>query len=260
MRTLCIIVFLLVASLVKSQNTTLIQNRNFRADELKHNLNSSGDSLILKGLRSIIKVTISNDDFSKTFRPIDKDAKIPLEGIPLGRFTTEVQLDNKLIIITLLRHETIESISRPLVSLNVQPPSQTELIAQHKANGITNETSEDGLNQNEGDLNENEGDLNQNEVREVRFYWIVNLINKGQSSSRIKKLAELETVKRFIRKHEIDHRTKSGMYNELTIWEVYDTSKFMRYKRINPDYATTKHSDFFNTHPFYQVLGKGTPE
>jgi hypothetical protein len=267
MKTLCIIVFLLLASFATSQNTTLIQNRNFRAAELKHNLNSSGDSLILEGLRSIIKVVISNDNFSKTFRVVNKNAKIPLVGIPLGRFTTEVQLDDKLIIITLLRHETIEFISKPLASLSEQPTSQTELIAQHRGNGMTTETSgtdlnqnEGDLNQNEGDLNQNEGDLNQNEKREIRFYWIVNFINKGQSSRKVKKLADLETVKRLIRKHEIDHKTKSGMYNELSIWEVYDTSKFMRYKRMNPDYATAKNSDYFNTRPFYQVLSKGLTE
>jgi hypothetical protein len=260
MKTLCIIVFLLLASFATSQNTTLIQNRNFRAAELKHNLNSSGDSLILEGLRSIIKVVISNDNFSKTFRVVNKNAKIPLVGIPLGRFTTEVQLDDKLIIITLLRHETIEFISKPLASLSEQPTSQTELIAQHRGNGMTTETSGTDLNQNEGDLNQNEGDLNQNEKREIRFYWIVNFINKGQSSRKVKKLADLETVKRLIRKHEIDHKTKSGMYNELSIWEVYDTSKFMRYKRMNPDYATAKNSDYFNTRPFYQVLSKGLTE
>ncbi len=254
MKTLCIIIFLLVASFATSQNTTLIQNRNYRAAELKHSLNSSGDSLILEGLRNIYNVVIFNDNFTKTFTVENKSTKIPLADIPLGRFTTEVELDKKLIVMTLLRHKIIESISKPLVSLSdQQPTSQTELIPQHRGNAMTTETSG-------ADLNQNEGDLNQNEVREVRFYWIINVINKGQSSRKVMKLGELETVKRLIRKHEIDHKTKSGMYNELSIWEVYDTSKFMKYKRMNPDYATTINSDCFNTRPFYQVLSKGITE
>ena len=254
MKTLCIIVFLLVASFATSQNTTLIQNRNYRAAELKHSLNSSGDSLILEGLRNIYNVVIFNDNFTKTFTVENKSTKIPLADIPLGRFTTEVELDKKLIVMTLLRHKIIESISKPLVSLSEQQPtSQTELTAQNRGNGMTTKTSG-------ADLNKNEGDLNQNEGRAVRYYWIVNFINKGQSSRKIMKLGDLETVKRLIRKHEIDHKTKSGMNNELSIWEVYDTSKFMRYKRMHPDYATAKNSDSFNTRPFYQLLSKGIPQ
>ncbi len=150
MKTLCIIVFLLVASFATSQNTTLIQNRNYRAAELKHNLNSSGDSLILEGLRSIHKVVIFNDNFTKTFTVEDKNTKIPLVDLPLGRFTTEVELDKKLIVMTLLRHTTIDTSSKPLVSLSEQQPtSQTELTAQNRGNGMTTKTSGADLNKNE---------------------------------------------------------------------------------------------------------------
>ena len=266
MRTLCITAVLLVAYFANSQNSTLIQNRNFRASELKHNLSSSGDSLILDGLRSIIKVTISNDSFSKTFRVVNKKISIPLDGIPVGRFTTEVQLDNKLIIITLLRHKTIDATSNALMSLSNKSSIKTDLTQPHRMANLSSLNSESTLNENEG-LKTNEGlnesndvntnkNLDKNKARAVRFYWIVNYINKGHSSRKLMKLADLETVKRFIYKHEIDHRTKSGMHNELTIWEVYDTSEFMKFKRMNPDYATAKNSDCFNTQPFYQLLSK----
>ena len=260
MRTLCITACLFVAYFANSQNTTLIQNRNFRALELKHHLNNSRDSLILEGVRDIIKVTISNDSFSKVFRVVNKKTKIPLAGMPLGRFTTEVQLDNKLIIITLLRHKTLNAISESLVSPNTPITTSNNLTPPHRAATLSNLASESVVNENEGsnkneDLDKNEA-LDKNKPRVIRFYWVVNFINKGQSSTKLMKLADLETVNRFIRKHEVDHRTKSGMHNELTIWEVYDTSEFMKFKRMNPDYATAKSSDSFNTRPFYKSLSK----
>ncbi|MDP5082599.1 MAG: hypothetical protein NWP87_08090 [Winogradskyella sp.] len=266
MRKLCIVVFLLVANFASSQNTTLIKNRNFRAAELKHDLNSRGDTLVLEGIRDIIKVVISNDSFHKSFPIVNKKTKIPLVDLPLGRFTTEVKLENKLIILTLLRHKPIDPHPNASISLSNTHSIETDLKLPRIIANNSSMNSDVALNENEGlntheSLNANEGlnkaeDLDENKTREVRFYWIVNYINKGQSSQKLMKIADLETVKRFIRKHEIDHRTKSGIMNELTIWEVYDTSKFMKFKRLNPDYANAKNSDCFNTTPFYQLLSK----
>ena len=189
-----------------------------------------------------------------------------MADIPVGRFTTEVRLDNKLIILTLLRHQTIEASSNKLVSLNNKPSSAGDSRPPYRIANISRSDSETDINKHQGlnnyeglneskDLNKKE-DLDKHKVREVRFYWIENYINNGQSSRKLLRIADLETVKRFIRKHEIDHRTKSGKQNELTIWEVYDTSKFMKFKRLNPDYATIQSADSFNTTPFYKLLSK----
>ncbi|BAO74925.1 hypothetical protein [Winogradskyella sp. PG-2] len=68
------------------------------------------------------------------------------------------------------------------------------------------------------------------------------------------KIGDRETVSKIIKQNKIDHKTKSGKYNELTIWEVYDTTKFMRFKRQNPDYANAENADCFNVIPFFQAL------
>jgi len=60
MRILYTIVFLLLTTSIYGQKSTLLQNINVRAKELKHSLNKTGDSLILEGERTIYKVEIFN--------------------------------------------------------------------------------------------------------------------------------------------------------------------------------------------------------
>jgi hypothetical protein len=243
MKQSCSILFLLLALVVKSQNSTLIQNINYRAAELTHHLNTLGDSLILEGSRTISKVEIFNDNFTKTFTVENNKTIIPLADIPIGRFVTEVELEEKLIIITLLRHETIDATAQPLMRLSDNATIQNELDIEHTLN--RKHVTDKSLNRK----------INKNAGEKVRFYWIVNTVNMGQSSRKVMKFGDLETVKTLIRKHETDHKTKYGQFNDLTIWEVYDTTKFLRYKRSNPDYASTETSDFFNTRPFYHLMG-----
>jgi hypothetical protein len=243
MKLFCITTFLLLTTVVNSQNSTLIQNINYRASELTHYLNTVGDSLILEGSRNISKVEIFNGNFNKTFTVENNKTVIPLGDIPVGRFVTEVELEEKLIIITLLRHNTIVTSAQPLMGLNTKIKIRSDLDIQHPANGnhITAETLNRELNKNTGKV--------------VRFYWIVNTVNMGQSSRKIMKFGNLETVITLIRKHETDHKTKYGQLNDLTIWEIYDTTSFLRYKRMHPNYANTETSDCFNTRPFYNLLG-----
>lgn len=108
MKTLYTSVFLLLASLVYGQKSTLYQNVNVRAKELKHNLNRTGDSLILKCERTIYEVVIFNDDFERVVRVRDKETIIPIADVPVGRFIVEALLSDKLIVITLLRNEPFE--------------------------------------------------------------------------------------------------------------------------------------------------------
>ena len=234
---------MVMATAVAGQNSTLIQNINFRADELKHNLNMTGDTILLKGSRNIAKVDIYNDDFNTSFNVDNTNASIPLIDIPIGRYVTEVHVEEKRIIITLLRHNTIEVNAEPLVALSNAAHMKNDLEVANLAKETVLTTSKERV-------------IHHNAGKKVRMYWIVNIINMGQSSRKIMKMGDLKTVKNLIRKHEIDHRTKYGQLNDLTIWEVYDTSKFMRYKRQNRDYAKTESSEFFNTRPFYQLLGK----
>lgn len=114
MKILHILVFLLLTSSVYGQKSTLIQNVNVRAKELKHSLNKTGDSLILEGERTIYKVVIFNKDYEQSLTVKDSKIIIPLNNIPVGRFVIEAAMPDRLIVITLLRNEAIRSaINKP---------------------------------------------------------------------------------------------------------------------------------------------------
>jgi hypothetical protein len=119
------IICLLLTAIVYGQKSTLIQNYNPRAKDLKHHLNKTEDSLILESNRLIEKVGIFNSAFEKKLYLYKNKVKISLKDVPVGRFVTEVKYDDKLILITLIRHKAFgkktkivstEELERPIVS------------------------------------------------------------------------------------------------------------------------------------------------
>ena len=105
-----ILVFMFLMLVSYGQKSTLLQNINFRAKELKHGLNEVGDSLILASDKTIHSVEIFNQDFEKIVDVGANETKIPLTGTPLGRLVVQARMPDKRIIMTLLRHEEIENI------------------------------------------------------------------------------------------------------------------------------------------------------
>lgn len=233
------ILFLFLTLSTYSQNSTLLQNINYRASELKHGLNKTSDTLILEGERIIDKVEIFNNDFQRTFIVDNKKTKIPLADIPVGRFVTEVKVKDKLIIITLLRHKILNDLEAEYNSEKYT--STNELTLQNHAEGKVLSAA------NTKEI------LEKPPIKVVKFYWIVKYINKGHSSSKKMRIGDKEVVDRMIAQHKIDLKSKAGKRNKLTIWEVYDTSAFLRYKNQNPDFASTTESDCFNVVPFYKT-------
>ena len=245
MTRLLTILFMSLALYTYGQKSTLLKNVNYRASELYHSLNKTGDTLILRGERIIDKVEIFNNNFQKTYIVNGFDKKIPLEEIPNGRFVTEVKVKDKLIIITLLRHDNVEEENQK--SIEIETNEKNSIFGQSnyqsKAHGKT--ASETKIKES----------LNKTSTQPVRFYWIVKHINKGHSSSKKMRIGDKEIVDKMIAQHKIDLKSKTGKHNTLTIWEVYDTSKFLRFKRHNPNYASIKEADCFNTDPFYKSEG-----
>lgn len=229
------LVLLFLTALMYGQNSTLFQNINVRANELKHHLNETGDSLLLNGKRKIHFVDIFNSDFEKRFIVNNKAASIPLKDIPVGRYTTEVKLNNKLIIITLIRNKPI------LVT--------SEFIDSSYYESETFESTK-GFNIDAGKRIENI----ESQKRKVTRYWIVNRIKNGNSSRIIRRIGDKNIVDKMIAQNKLDMKTRLGKFNVLTIWEVYDTSLFMKFKRLNPDYANADTSNSFNTSPYYNTL------
>lgn len=250
------IICMLLTTLTYGQKSTLFKNINVRANELQHRLNSTGDTLLLEGQRSIERVDIFNSDFEKSFNVNTKKARIPLSEIPVGRFVTEVKLHGKLIIITLLRHEPIKNVliteNKPIISSLTALKEKDE----KEAKIATVLDSDKASKENEATYN-TEGVLPANgkfvkpldNIR--RHYWIIHKINNGHRSRKITRMGDQEVVAQMIKQNEVDLRTKSGKYNQLTIWEVYDTRKFYMYKRRNPDLKAETSSAFFNTTPLY---------
>jgi len=240
MKNALAILCLLFAVLVYGQKSTLLQNYNPRAKELKHSLNKTEDTLILKGKQMINKVGIFNKDFEKTITVNNRNVKIPLQDIPVGRFVTEVRVEGKLIIITLLRHEAF---NKPKIVLNeeVEKPSITDEIVTETTIKISGITSSNGKSKVEN-------------VNTKKYFWIVQNINNGHKSRKFMRFGDKKIVNKMIEQNKLDLKTKSGKLNELIIWEVYDTSKFTIYKKTNPDCKNTLESDFFNTTPYYNTL------
>lgn len=240
-RLLTALPILLFATCMYGQKSILLKNINYRASELYHSLNESGDTLILRGERTIDKVEIFNNNFQKAYIVNSLDTKIPLDNIPTGRFVTEVKVKDKLIIITLLRHDALEEEQE---ITEVETNEQNSIFGQS-----TYENKSEGKSIPEYKIEETPS---KPITKPVKFYWIVKHINKGHSSSKKMRIGDKEIVDQMIAQHMIDLKSKAGKNNQLTIWEVYDTSKFLRFKRQNPDYATVEKAESFNTDPFYK--------
>jgi len=241
MRLLLLSFMMLMTMVTYAQKSTLIKNINPRAKELNHSLNTVGDTLILISKRTINKVDIFNKNFEKTFSVKNDTAKIALNSIPVGRFVTEVKFYDKLIVITLLRHEVIDTpVKTEVKNSKKDNMNEKTLISHQQAKGkvLISETKKQKAKPQP--------------TKTVGLYWVVNTINQGISSRKIMRIADKETVANMIKKNKIDLKTKSGKLNNLTVWEVYDTSEFMRLKRQNPDYADAKDADCFNTIPYYK--------
>ncbi|MCA0133294.1 hypothetical protein [Winogradskyella alexanderae] len=226
------LVFLALTVSTYGQKSTLIQNVNYRAQELHHTLNESGDSLKLAANRKIHSVTIFNSNFERQFSVNKNAISIPLQEIPVGRYTTEVKLNGKLIIITLLRDQPILT-KRSYASSNVNQSESFE--------------SSEGLNRAAGKT------LDKPTNKNIVSYWIVSKIQNGNSSRLIRRAGDINVVKELIEQNKLDTQTRIGKFNELTVWEIYDKSEFMKLKRINPDYASVTHSSSFNVNPYYKT-------
>jgi len=87
--------------------------------------------------------------------------------------------------------------------------------------------------------------------KKQKFYWTLNEVNNGNSSSKTMKLVNQESLDRMILKNKVEQNRAEGKLNELIAWEVYNTSKFMKQQVSDNSYMFSQASDFFNTAPYY---------
>lgn len=264
------------------QTTTLFQNINFRAKELKHSLNTTGDSLILEGERTIYKVQIFNSDFDQTIAVEDSKVKIPLNEIPVGRYVVEATLKNKLIVLTLLRNESLSpendiassekktslfGDSTPITvehsTLNKTKPVAPRLVVVQKtdtpskkdtiiADVEKSEPNSENETESEESLTTTETLITNPGHKKVQSYWVIYKTNNAYGAGTVKRFADQELVNQMIENIHLDKRTIAGKHNELTIWEVYDVSKFVKYK-IKKTNSLNDRADCFNSTPYFKV-------
>ncbi len=101
---LCVIViFLLMSNSNFAQEetyTTIRKNVNSLAVDLDHNLSNTQDSLLLENKFLFKKVRFLNKTTEKVFnfKPAVKSAKIPLDQLPVGKYTVMFYQADKIIV------------------------------------------------------------------------------------------------------------------------------------------------------------------
>ncbi|WP_458627690.1 hypothetical protein [Winogradskyella sp. PC D3.3] len=287
MRQLYFIVLLFLSSLVYGQKSVLLQNVNNRAKELQHRLNKTEDSILFTAERTIYEIMVFNDDFERIIKVKDSEAKISIADIPVGRYAIEVVLKDKLIIITLLRNETYDlKESKPIITNLETKKAEPKLVAHQKPYKSVNlpQTTPFGSENDSGQtnlrlpgkketptvfahpssLNEDINPKIQSESKKNLSvstnanakYWVLYQTNNGSGSEKILKMADQKTVDRMIQKIEIDLKTKTGRFNQLTVWQIYNPTNFVRHKRKNGHNYMNVASDSFNPKPYYQIDNK----
>ncbi|NRD21656.1 hypothetical protein HNV10_00280 [Winogradskyella litoriviva] len=243
-KTISILLILLSSITCYGQKFTLVQNTNPKARELKHSLNQSKDSLLLECEQKIIKVEFFNEDFDKIVIVEDLKTKISLEEFPIGKFIIEAQLTDKIILIDLIRHEEY----KPKNLTNINEPAEGKgMMLDETLTVIKNAPNKSIAYMLTRD------DAKQKKVSNIKFYWVISQTNNKTGSTKTMKLVDQNSVDRLILKHKVELNSDCGRLNELTIWEVYNTTEFMENQVSNPDFVYSSTTDSFNNIPYYST-------
>ncbi|WP_299101854.1 hypothetical protein [uncultured Winogradskyella sp.] len=251
MRLQITLVYLLLTSFVYGQKSTLFQNKNSRALELKHELNKTNDSLILKCDRTIFEVVFFNDDFERVVRVRKKEAKIAITDLPVGQYIIETLLRDKLIVLTLVRNEEFKLPKQDIIA-NVVKQEEKKPTPSQLLNRETITKKSDLAVAGKKAVRTVEVKRKQS----TALYWIEYKINTGQNTLKTEKFGDQATIDQMIRKIEIDKKTKTGRLNELIVWKVFDSSKFLKHRRANKNNYSTTASDSYNTEPYYKEVNE----
>ena len=238
------LLILFITLSIYSQNATLLKNYNPKVRELKHNLNYAGDTLILASEKTILKVDIFNEDYEKLVVIEAFNAQIPLRDLPEGKFVVEVKLVDKVILMDIIKYNDTNETENSSISdvaegqgmmldegLNIiknAPNTSIEYILTREKKRNTSNNSQ-------------------------KFYWILVKINNESGSNKTMKLVDQKSADRMIVKNKLENSSTFGKFNELIVWEVYNTSKFMEQQVLNPDFMYSLTSDLFNTTPYYST-------
>ena len=277
-----ILVFFVFIQFGNTQETTLLKNINVRAQEVKHYLNSTKDSLVLESKRPIRSVYLYNKKVDIVYEIEDHNAQIFVNDLEIGRYVVEVVLIDKRIILTLLRGNpkiedyTEEPETAPAKKLIVKakkPKKAQKTIvnaASSKVKVAKNIVKEknNGNQKNVGKYDISKllntktpkSDKNTEYLKELKKereanaskydYWVVRITNNGYTSKRIHKMATYAEVQRLIKQNELEINSRFSNNNILKVWQVLDKENFMIQKCLVPNYMYTV-SDYFEFEPYY---------
>lgn len=88
--------------------------------------------------------------------------------------------------------------------------------------------------------------------KKVQGYWIEYKTNASYGGNSIKRIGDQAVVDRMIAIISLDKKTITGRHNELTIWEVYDVSAFLKYKMKRKNDLSDE-AECFNANPFFKA-------
>ncbi|GGI55756.1 hypothetical protein GCM10011444_00650 [Winogradskyella haliclonae] len=198
---------------------------------------------MLNGERQIYRVEIFNPEFSKEIHYKSKSVKVPIDDLPVGRYTVLVRLHDKLIAINLIRKEPFYK-AKPKdfnFSINTKAKVLTHVEERsNSANSIHN-TKENSAKRNS---------------KIIQGYWVVKT-SQGHIGTKITRhFATAQDLENLISKIKLEQNTLSGRYNTLNIWEVYNLDAFKEAHSKNRNYIKVTDSPYFNHKPYYSYLAE----
>ncbi|WP_400074733.1 hypothetical protein [Winogradskyella sp. R77965] len=247
-KSISLLLLLFSTLILSGQNITLLKNYNPKAKELKHNLNKTNDSLILGCENKILKVEIFNEDYEDVVIVENHKAQIALNNLPVGKFVVETKLEDKVIIMDLIKYQDFNE------RTNSTPSFEKKNVVEGKGMMLDESLNlvKSAPKRSVGFML-NRGKAKKQSPKKPKFYWTITMVNNEIGSIKTMRLVDQETVDRMILKNKLINKNASNKLNELIVWEVYNTSKFMEQQVSNPDFVYSSTSEFFNTSPFYST-------
>ena len=247
MKRICTLLILLSTTLSNSQ-VTLLKNYNPKAQDLEHHLNSTKDSLILSSDKNIVQVDIFNEDFETSIKVENNNTAISLREIPIGEFSIEAKLTDKIVVMDIIKYDDITNTSSSkkeiVEGMGMMLDEGLKVIKSSPKTSI--------------EFLLTRGRAKNPSKKNQKFYYTVIKINNGSSTSKTMRLVDEKSMERMVLKNKIEFKSSTTKSNELTVWEIYDTEKFMEFQSVNSDYVYTSNSEAFNPNPYYTTSKKET--
>ncbi|NRD19668.1 hypothetical protein HNV08_06380 [Winogradskyella eckloniae] len=230
--------FLTMGLFSYGQEIIFQKNENPTARDLLQlqKLNSHGDSLILESKTlKIHQIDILNENYFETIKIDSVKARIGLSHVPIGNYVVQAKVTRHWIVMYIEKTKTISA-----------DIDFMEIIANAKRNKVT----KTAIHLNDEHLVSKEKII-ENQTEEKTMYWVVYESNTHLSSTKTMSLKYPEEIDDLISKIRIETKSKVGRHNKLLVYEVYNTSEFMRRQLRDITYYKSTKSKLFNVVPVY---------